>query len=133
MVCGSTFSTDFNLVEQIDSYYDDVMVGQEGFMNLYDTKNDLKISSYIGGDRNDEITSIGNFISSGGEHLVFSGTTSSTNFDVRDIPGTIDYFEGLPQGANDGFVMTLNYCNPTCKISSVLELSTTNITMILTI
>ena len=118
---GSTYSTNFPLLQQIDSYYDNVMVGGEAFMNLYDSNDELKISTYIGGDRNDDIKSIGNFIISGGENLILSGSTSSTNFDVMDIPGTIDYFEGMPQGANDGFIMTFEFCGATCRTTSLVE------------
>ncbi len=111
-VTGSTLSTDFNTVNQIegDSTGIDAFVSKIVVTRLFPTTPDffsLRYSTYLGGNSTDLGTGIA--VDSGGAAYV-TGVTGSTDFD------TVNQIEG-DSATDDAFVSKLTFDNPTSTLA----------------
>ena len=115
VIAGYTISPNFPVLKRIGSYYDGTFSGSsDGFVLQYDQGNNKFMGSFIGGDQLDEIRAVG--ISPTSKSIILGGKTYSTNFDVLDPLGTLDYTDVSQNGLNDGFVMDLKYsCGNACR------------------
>lgn len=118
---GSTTSSNFPTFPQGTTYFDGTLGGtNDGFYQMHGLNNVKIVSTYLGGSLDDESRSI-NFNRSGNIEFVVGGATKSSNFPYKDIPGVIDYTDTVYNGANDGYIMNLQYCLGACRVAIQAE------------
>ena len=119
MVVGISSSTNFPHINAgLPNYFDSSMNGvTDGFQVIYSYINDKIHSSFVGGNFRDHFYSVSS--SNDGLYIASVGETNGDFFPVRDLPGTLDYFDDSYNLGKDGFIFNQNFpCSGnTCRVA----------------
>ncbi len=122
MVVGSTTSSNFPILNNSGNYFDPSLNGfSDGFQTYFSSINNRIHSTYVGGNDDDYFSSIAS--ANEGQFIASVGLTEGINFPVRDLLGSIDYFDDSYNLSTDGFIFnqTIPCIGNTCRIAMNME------------